>query len=117
VVLPIVISVVCFGGAFGASIRWLPPLADNPVGTFAGFAVAALFGVAGAVIGLELYEMVRDLRDLTGTGDSIPGSTKSQIVSDHIRAAGYEGGVVAGLACIVYLLAPQGMPRSMHQRG
>ena len=107
---PIITFVVCFGAGFWASIRWLPELEAGPVGTFAGFAVAILFGAALALVGLELYDMAHDLRNVSRGPNDFPGSTKGQIISSSLPGAWYNGGTVAGLACIAYLLAPRLYP-------
>jgi hypothetical protein len=109
--LPIIIFVVCFGGGFWAAVRFLPPLADNTVGTFAGFAVALLLGAALATVGLEIWEMARELRDVSGGIDEFPNSTKGRVIAEHASSAVYYGGVLGGFACLTYLLAPQAIPR------
>jgi hypothetical protein len=99
--LPILIFVACFGVGFAAAVHFLPPLSDEPVGMLAGFVAAGLLGVALAAVGLELYLLGRDLHNLSvGTGP-----TKGELIADRGRTALYDGGVLTGLAFIVYLLA------------
>lgn len=106
-VVPILIFVVCFGAGFAAAVRWLPPLADAPVGTLAGFVVAGLIGAAIASVGLHMYLMARRLDDFSGPDAGFTGTVKGEVIADAVLNALYYGGLLAGVAFIVYLLAPR----------
>ena len=99
--IPIVVFLGCFAAAIVAVDRWLPDLAEGRVGGLAFFSVAGLLGAGASLLGLHIYEIVREVT-----------LTQSEKVSNiEIVTIGLENmlrdvGTVVGLAAAVYLLAP-----------
>jgi hypothetical protein len=94
----VVICVAClFVGAF-AGARWLPDLAPGPVGGLALCVVCGLLGMALAVLGLHVYEVV-EVEDAGGFGHLELAGILSSMFAD--------AGPLIGLAIAVYLLAPK----------
>jgi hypothetical protein len=103
-VVLIVVAVVCFIAGVGASSRWLPELADGPVGGIAYFIVCGLAGAALSALGLNIDATVRSLE---GTGSNLDG-IETTILADSLISIMRDCGTIAGLALIAYLLAPKG---------
>ncbi len=97
--VPIIIFVVCFGGGAAAAGHWLPDLGASRVAGLAFFAVCGLLGAALAIVGLNVYEMVKGLGGFE--------ETKAEILAGELRYTLLEAGTLFGLAAIVYLIAPQ----------
>ncbi len=98
--VPIIIAVVCFAAGVIASSRWLPDLHDGLVGTIAFFVVCGLCGAVIAIVGIDIYFIVREAerssREFTLT-------TTASVLVGMLR----DSGTVAALALIAYLLAPE----------
>jgi hypothetical protein len=101
--IPIAIFVVCLCAGVAGAARWLPPLAEGPVGGLAFFAVCGLLGSGLAVAGLRIYLIVEQLEELTGG----VGLRKGDVLADGIAEMLFEAGALFGLALVVYLLAPR----------
>ncbi len=95
--VPVIICVVCLFGGAAASARWLPDLAPGPVGGIALCAVCGLLGMALAVVGLRIYNIVE-------IGDN--GGFARLDVSSELASMFSEAGLLVGLALATYLLAP-----------
>ncbi len=103
VLVPALIFVVCLCAGVWASSRWLPPLADGPVGGLAFFAVCGLLGAGLGLVGLRIYGIVRTLEERSrGLGVS----DKGDFLASGLAGMLYDGGTIFGIALIVYLLAP-----------
>jgi hypothetical protein len=83
-----------------ASSRWLPNLADGPVGMIALSVVCGLCGAVVAIVGIEIYIIVREAERSSREFTII---TTASALGVMLR----DGGTVAGLALIAYLLAPK----------
>jgi len=94
--IPIVVFLGCFAAAIVAVDRWLPDLAEGRVGGLAFFSVAGLLGAGASLLGLHIYEIVREVT-----------LTQSEKVSNiEIVTIGLENmlrdvGTVVGLAAAV----------------
>jgi hypothetical protein len=104
--VPVLVVVVCSVGGALAAAHWLPGLAGGRVGRTAYFAVCGLLGAALGVVGLQTYVTVKELEAKLGTGalQTLLGGN-SRILANGLMSILYEGGVIAGLAAIVYVLA------------
>jgi hypothetical protein len=100
--VPVLIFVATFAGGAMASARWLPPLALGRVGGLAFFAVCGLLGMSLALIGVHVYEIVRQL-DQFAPG---LGVKKQDVLATALETTLRDTGPVIGLAMVVYLLAP-----------
>lgn len=101
--LTLLVFFVCFVGGVLASSRWLPELADGPVGGMAFLAVCGLLGATLGVVGLDALSTVRGLESSSrGFGSDLLTQGLMEILRD--------GGTLLGLAAIVYLLAPSPTP-------
>ncbi len=101
--VPALIFVVCLCAGVWASSRWLPSLADGPVGGLAFFAVCGLLGASLGLVGLHIYSTVRAVEEL---GHGLAGSDKGDFLAGGLAQMLYDAGAVFGIALIVYLLAP-----------
>jgi hypothetical protein len=84
-----------------AARYWLPPLADEPVGVLASWVVAVLVGAAGASVGIQAYDLARALND----SSAFFSSSDSEAIAYFAANALHLGGLLLGLAAVVYLLA------------
>jgi len=100
----IVVAVVCFSAGSYAAARWLPALADGPVGTIAFLVVCGLGGVAVALIGINADSIARQLEQ---TGLRSGAEFEVLIVSTGLVSILRDSGTVAALALVAYLLAPK----------
>ncbi len=100
--VPVLVFLLCFGGAVMASARWLPDLAPGSVGGLAFFVVVGLIGAAAGVLGLHVYEVVRSLEHTNPIGPYGRSDELAVGVGEILR----DSGTLIGLAAIVYLLAP-----------
>lgn len=98
--VPIIIAVVCFAAGVIAASRWLPDLEAGTLGTIAFFVVCGLCGAVLAIVGIDIDAIVRETRHTSG-------EFVGAIVTDRLALIMAEGGTVAGLALIAYLLAPK----------
>jgi hypothetical protein len=108
--VPALIFFVCLCAGVWAGTRWLPPLADGPVGGLAFFAVCGLLGAGLGLVGLHIYGIVRTLEE---TGRGLLDSDKGDVLASGLAQMLYDAGVVFGVALIVYLLAPSGQAREV----
>jgi hypothetical protein len=76
-------------------------LATGPLGAFAFFAVVGLLGASVAQVGLNLYLMVHELHHLAS------GVAEAEVLAVGVRNAIDNGGLLFGLAGVVFLLAPR----------
>jgi hypothetical protein len=93
--------VICFVAASGAAASWLPDFADGHIGGVAFFVVCGLIAARLAVVGVNVYLLVKDLE-----GTRLAGGIDTGLVADHVVALLVYAGVLFGLAGIVYLIAP-----------
>lgn len=100
--IPIAIFVVCLCAGVVGAARWLPPLAEGPVGGLAFFAVCGLLGAGLALVGLQIYSIVEQLNRLSGSF----GLSKAALLGSGLQNLLLEAGLLFGLALVVYLLAP-----------
>jgi hypothetical protein len=97
----VVVAVVCFVAGIVAVTRWLPDLAEGPVGTMAYFVVCGLSAAAVSLVGINIDQIVRQLEK------NAHGDLAVFIVSSGLTSMLRDSGTVAGLALIAYLLAPR----------
>lgn len=97
--VPIIIFVVYFGGGAYVAAQRLPDLGPGRVAGLAFFAVCGLLAGALGIAGLNIYEIIRELR---GHGF---GGSDADILADSLRILLLETGTLFGLAAMVYLLA------------
>jgi hypothetical protein len=102
VAVPVLIFVATFAGGAMASARWLPPLALGRVGGLAFFSVCGLLGMSLALIGIHVYEIVRQLDQVVPS----LGVKKQDVLASGLETTLRDTGPVLGLAIAVYLLAP-----------
>jgi hypothetical protein len=100
--VPVLIFVATFAGGAMASARWLPPLALGRVGGLALFAASGLLGISLALIGVHVYEIVRQLNQFVPS----LGVKKQDVIATGLETTLRDTGPVLGLAIAVYLLAP-----------
>jgi hypothetical protein len=100
VLVPIIIAVVCFAAGVVASSRWLPDLDTGTLGTIAFFVICGLCGAVLALVGIYVYLIVRDAEQ-SGRLEII------NPIAGLFAAMLRDGGTVAGLTLIAYLLAPK----------
>jgi hypothetical protein len=93
----VLICVVCLLAGAAASARWLPELAPGPVGGMALIAICGLLGMALAILGLHIYEVI-EIESTGPVGRFEFASAFSSMFAD--------AGPLIGLAIAVYLLAP-----------
>lgn len=103
--LPIIIVVACFATGAVASARWLPPLPDGLLGGVAFLLVCGLLAASLSLVGLNIYSIVNALQRQFGSDVA-----ESIVAVDGLRELLYEGGVTAGLAGIIYMLALRRSP-------
>lgn len=101
--VPIAIFVVLLAVGVYTSTRWLPDLASGTVGGISFFAVCGLCGFALAVFGLNVYETIEDVTQLSGLGERGNG----YFLASGLIETLWETGILLGLAIGVYLLAPK----------
>jgi hypothetical protein len=106
----IIVAVVCFVAGVYSSSRWLPELADGPVGSVAFFVICGLSGAAIGLIGIHVDSVIRSL-ERSGLGGK---SFDTLIVADGLASMLRDSGTVIGLALVAYLLAPKA-PRESDQ--
>ncbi len=97
--VPVLIFAACLSVGVTASSRWLPDLADGPVGGLAFFVVCGLLGIALGLLGLHIYSIVEGL-------ESTNGDFRKVLLADDLASMAWEVASVLGLAVVVYLLAP-----------
>jgi hypothetical protein len=107
VLIPIAIFAVCLCAGVAGSARWLPPLADGPVGGIAFFAVCGLLGAGLALVGLHIYLIVEQLDHVVG---GLGGIRKGDVVANGVQDLLFDAGAIFALALVVYLLAPRDSP-------
>ena len=83
-----------------AARHWLPPLPDGPVEVLASWLVAVLVGAAAASVGIQAYNLERALN-----GETVFSSNDGEAIAFFGSQALHLGGLLLGLAAIVYLLA------------
>jgi 4-hydroxybenzoate polyprenyltransferase len=96
----ILVIVVCFVAGTWASSRWLPDLDSGQLGAIAFFVVCGLCGAVLAIIGVDIDAIVRETRHTSG-------EISGEIIAARLAAMLRDSGTVAGLALIVYVLAPR----------
>ncbi|HEV3048423.1 MAG TPA: hypothetical protein VGY13_13805 [Solirubrobacteraceae bacterium] len=96
---PVLIFLVAAVAGSWAASRWLPDLAAGPVGGLAFFLVCGLAGAALGLIGMHVYLMVRE-------AESKEAFFSGASIASELASMAFDAGSVAGLAAIVYLLAP-----------
>jgi hypothetical protein len=96
--IPVLIAAVCFFAGAAAGVRWLPDLAEGPVGGLAFFVICGLLGAALALLGLHIYSIVEDLNNFSERGAILAGGLENML---------WDSGSLLGLATVVYLLAPR----------
>jgi hypothetical protein len=101
-VVLIVVAVVCFIAGIFAVTRWLPDLAEGPVGATAYFVVCGLSAAAVGLVGIDVDQIVRQLARSEG-GEDIT----TLVVAGGLTSILRDAATVAGLALIGYLLAPK----------
>jgi hypothetical protein len=109
VAVPALIFVVALVGGVVVSGRLLPSLDDDRVGQIAFWTVCLLVGIAVALIGLNIYAIVRSIHQVT---TNIGGTSKADVLANGLTIILEQVGPVVGLAGAVYLLAPSENPAS-----
>lgn len=99
-VVLVVVAVACFSAGVTAASRWLPDLEAGPVGTIAFFVVCGLSGASLGLIGIEVDQIVRALKE--GGRDGLA----TFVVTNGLESILRDAGTLAALALIAYLLAP-----------
>jgi hypothetical protein len=107
--IPVVVFVVAVALGVMAASRWLPELAEGPVGGLAFFAVCGLIGAAVGIAGLQIYSTVREMEAASGSG---PFGSKGDLLANGIDSILYQGGLITAVALIVFLLAPRSRAHS-----
>jgi len=102
VVILVVVAVVSFTAGAVAAARWLPELAEGPVGSFVFFVVCGLLGASVALISISIDTTIRNLEERGS-----PGDIRVFIVSNGLTVILRDAGTLAALALIAYLLAPK----------
>ncbi len=98
--VPGLIFLACFGGGVTAAAYWLPALASGRVGGLAFFLVCGLLGSALGEVGLGIYSIAH--------GRGVLSGFEAELFASGVRDIMINAGTLAGLAGIVYLLAPPG---------
>jgi hypothetical protein len=101
--VPILIFLIAIVAGAAVAARWLPMLERDRVGTLAFWVTCGLAGVALALGAVHVYEVVRELNNLSG-GDL--GNAKPDVVATGLIDTLRDIGPVLGLGAAVYLLAP-----------
>ncbi len=107
--VPLIVVVACFAGGVWATMRWLPPLAEGPVGTLAYYGVCLLAGGALALVGLEVWEIIHALTSSEARG-GLFGRAKTEVVAFGLADIFRDAGSLAALTLIAYLVAPKAKP-------
>lgn len=104
--VPVVLFLACFAAAIVAVDRWLPDLAQGRVGGIAFFTVSGLLGAAAGLVGLHIYEIIRELTLLPN--ELLPNErvNKPDVIAIGLEEMLRDVGTIVGLAAAVYLLAP-----------
>lgn len=103
--VPVLIFVATFAAGAVACARWLPELGAGRVGGLALLVVCGLLGMALAIAGLHIYEIVREIDRSTSLGTT---TDKPDLLALGVINILREAGPLLGLAAAVYLLAPAG---------
>jgi|SRR5271155_4975266 len=103
-VIPAVIFLACMGAGVVAASRWLPDLAEGPVGGLAFFVVCGLLSAALGLVGLHIYSIVNELNHFGGFAGL--RNEKAELLASGLEDMLWEAGSLFGLAIAVYLLAP-----------
>ena len=103
-VIPAVILLACVGAGVVAASRWLPDLAEGPVGGLAFFVVCGLLSAAFGLVGLHIYSIVNQLNHFGGFAGF--RSEKAELLASGLEDMLWEAGSLFGLAIAVYLLGP-----------
>jgi hypothetical protein len=101
VAVPILILLVSFGGGAAVAARWLPDLRRSRIEAVAFVATCGLAGIALAVVGVHVYEIVRQLNSASAGG---VGNAKADIVATGVTDTLGDAGPILGIAAVVYLL-------------
>ena len=107
--VPSLIFVATFSLGVLAATRWLPPLAQGPVGGLVFFVSSGLFGAAGALLGLHVYVTATELKE---RGGGLFGNKGFNLAS-NLTSMLFDTGLLLTAAAVVFLLAPKpqaGMP-------
>lgn len=101
--VPILIFAVTLGAGVVLAARWLPALGGSRADRLAFWVTCGMAGIALALVGLHIYEIVRQLdnANLEAIANSKPDIVATGII-DTLAAVG----PIVGLAAVVYLLAP-----------
>lgn len=104
--VPVAIVLGCFAGGVLACARWLPDLADGPVGGLAFFVVCGLLAAALSLAGVHVYMMVREI------DHKYAGLTNGEVFAADVGRLLFECGTLVGFASILYVLAPKKVERT-----
>jgi hypothetical protein len=89
-------------GAVGG-FRFLPSRADGPVARLALGVTCGLVGVALALVGVEIYETIRNINRVNA---QFGGVSKADVLASGLINMLRDVGPILGLAAVAYLLAP-----------
>jgi hypothetical protein len=97
-----IVAAGCFIAGTWAATKWLPPLADGPVGTLAYFVVCGLAGAVLAVVGIHVWQIGHIAKVKEG-----PSYLHEESIIGYVDSLIWEAGTLAGVALVAYVLAPK----------
>jgi hypothetical protein len=100
-VVLVIVVVACFIAGVWAATKWLPPLAEGPVGSLVYFVVCGLTGAVLVIFGVRIWEIVRELEEARRFLDT------PQLVAGALLSLLYQCATIMALTLVVYLLAPK----------
>jgi hypothetical protein len=99
--VPVLIFLAALVAGVLITARWLPPTGASDTSAIALRATCVLVGIAAALVGVHLYELVRELN---APNVAALGNAKPEIVATGIIDILRDVGPILGLAAAVYLL-------------
>jgi hypothetical protein len=99
-VVLVLIAVACFTAGAIAAARWLPDLAEGPVGTMAFFVICGLCGAVVGLFGLNIDATIKRAESIGQEGEQ---AAVALGLLDILR----DCAPIAAFALIAFLLAPR----------
>lgn len=103
--VPALIFVACVAAGGAGAARWLPQFERGARGGLAFLLVCGLIAAAVGVVGLDIYDLVRNLEDGFGALGVASNRFDAETLADGLRGILFDAGALLGFAGIVFVLA------------